>query len=352
VSGTDLRLLAARPFPWLAEVAMPGGIAVSSRVRLARNLADTSFPNRASARDLDRVTAQVCAAVKAGSSPLREVSPIRLADLSPVERLVLLERRLISADLDAKPAGRAVLFTADESASLMLNEEDHLRLQVLLPGLRVTEALDQARQIDLDLLARLAPAYRDDLGFLTCCPTNLGTALRASVMLHVPGLVLTGRITEASRALTRLGFAVRGAFGEGEETVAHFIQVSNQSTLGETEEGIVADLEHYVRTMVWAEENARKFLVRQQRDLLYDHLGRAYAIVRFAHYLTTKEALDCISALRLGVELGLFSTLTHDTIQTLCRELQPGHLQMALGAQPDSGDRDRLRATRARASVL
>lgn len=351
MNSIALHLLASRPLPWLAEVADPGGIAVSSRIRLARNLAGMPFPNRASARDLRSVIGQVRAAVDAGGSCLRDASLLLLSDLSPIERLVLLERRLISADLDAKPADRAVIVSPEETASLMLNEEDHLRLQVLLPGLRVKEALDRARGIDTDLLARLTPAFREDLGFLTCCPTNLGTALRASVMLHVPGLVLTGRIEETSRALFRLGFAVRGAFGEGEETVAHFIQVSNQSTLGETEDEIVADLEHYVRAVISAEESARKHLVRQQRDLLYDHVGRAYAIVRFARYLTTKEALDCVSVLRLGVELGLFSKLTHETMQTLCRELQPGHLQMILGAQPDSADRDRARATRARAAV-
>ncbi|MDX9978643.1 MAG: ATP--guanido phosphotransferase [Lentisphaeria bacterium] len=350
MSHPVLQQLASRPLPWLAEIAEPGGIVVSSRVRLARNLAGVPFPHRAAAGDLRGVLDQVRAAAKAGDG-LGGATCFQLADLSLVERLVLLERRLTSADLNADPAERAVWVTPDETASLMVNEEDHLRLQVLLPGLRLGQALDQARRLDTALLARLTPAYRDDLGFLTCCPTNLGTGLRASVMLHLPGLVLGGRIEPAVRALSRLGLAVRGAFGETQETVAHFVQISNQSSLGETEDEILANLEHYVRSLVWAEENARKDLVRRQKDLLYDHVGRAYAIVRYAYCLTSKEALDCFSALRFGVELGLFGNLTHDIIQQLCRELPSGHLQMLQGTQPESAVRDRWRAARARAAL-
>jgi protein arginine kinase len=349
-SPSPLQQLAASPLPWLSEVAAPGGIAVSSRVRLARNLAGLPFPNHASAREMDDVADQVIAAADACPA-LSDLACYPLAKLSPVERQVLLERRLTSADLNANPTGRAVLVACGETISIMINEEDHLRLQALLPGFCPAEALARAREVDLEFLRHLTPAFREDLGFLTSCPTNVGTALRASVMLHVPGLVLTDRLEAVGRALSRLGFAVRGAFGEGDETVAHFVQVSNQSTLGETEDEIVADLEHYVRSVIWAEENARTYLMREQRDLLYDHVGRAYAIVRFAHYLNTKEALDCISALRLGVELQLFRTLTHDTINRLCRELQPGHLQMAFGLRPDSAERDRLRAFRSRAAV-
>jgi protein arginine kinase len=350
VIAPTLSQLASAPFPWFAEIAQPGGIAVSSRVRLARNLDRTPFPGRASARELKDVADQVRAAARSCPS-LAEAAEFRLAKLDAMERQILLERRLVSADLDATPTGRSVLVNDDETVSLMVNEEDHLRLQILLPGFRPADALGRAQRIDMELLQHLTPAFDPKLGFLTSCPTNLGTAMRASVMLHVPGLALTDRLDGVVRGLVRLGFAVRGAFGEGEDTVAHFIQVSNQSTLGETEEEIVAGLEHYVGSVIWAEENARKHLLREQRELLYDHVGRAYAIVRFAHYLTTKEALDCMSALRLGVEMQLFNTLTHQTIQRLCRELQPGHLQMTIGERPESGERDRLRAAWARKAV-
>ncbi|MBT7163683.1 MAG: ATP--guanido phosphotransferase [Victivallales bacterium] len=350
MSAVTLQDLAATALPWLVEDSSSGGIAVSSRIRLARNLVGFPFPNRASALELHSVTEQIRAAA-ATCGELAKATHFPLAELSAEERLVLLERRLVSAELHCSPTERAVLVAPDEATSLMVNEEDHLRLQVLLPGFRMAEALARARAVDTGLLAGLAPAFRRDLGFLTSCPTNLGTALRASVMLHVPGLALTGRLEAVSRALLRLGFAVRGAFGEGEGTVAHFVQVSNQSTLGETEDEIIADFEHYVRSLIWAEENARKHLLRERREVLYDHVGRAYAILRFAHYLTTKEALDCISALRLGVGLQLFDKLTCDTIQRLCRDVQPGHLQMALGSQADPVERDRLRAARTRAVV-
>ena len=225
---------------------------VSSRIRLARNVAGLPFPNRASAQELRTAKKRIQAA--AGACPaLSEAVHFPLAELSSDQRLVLLERRLISPELQHGSTERAAFVLPDESASLMVNEEDHMRLQVLMPGFRLAEALARAQAIDTGLLAHLAPAFREDLGFLTSCPTNLGTALRASVMLHVPGLVLSRRMEGASRALLRLGFAVRGAFGEGENTVAHFVQISNQSTLGETEEEIVADLEHYVRSLVYAE---------------------------------------------------------------------------------------------------
>lgn len=346
MNGTGLQELASRPLPWLAETAPPGGIVVCSRLRLARNLADFPFPHRASPTDLRRVCDQVRQVVRA---VWREALCFPLAELSDVERLVLFERRLMSADLGEHRADRDVWVAPDEVASLMVNEEDHLRLQVILPGFRLAEALAEARRLDLALLARLTPAFCEEFGFLTCCPTNLGTGMRASVMLHVPGLVLGGHLETTVHALAHLGLAVRGAFGESEKGVAHFIQVSNQSSLGESEEEILVRLEQQVQALVRAEENARKRLVRREKDVLYDHLGRSYAIVRYAHYLTSKEALDCFSALRFGVELGVFSQLTHDIIQRLCHELPAGHLQMALGTQPDSASRDRLRAARARA---
>jgi protein arginine kinase len=267
-----------------------------------------------------------------------------MPECAEVDRLVLLERRLVSRELSQSGAGSAVLVRTDESASIMVNEEDHLRIQAMLPGFCLRAAWQQADAVDSVLAASLTMAFTEELGFLTACPTNLGTGMRASVMLHLPGLMLLGLIPGVVRAAEKLGLAVRGAYGEGTEATGNLFQVSNQSTLGESESEILERVERVVRQLIENEKCARLRLVRRQRRRLYDHVGRAYGSLRHAYLLSSAEALGWLSAVRLGVELGLVSSVGLAMIHELMISTQPGHLQKLAAKSLSSHERDALRA--------
>ncbi len=337
-----LRELIERPHAWPAEEGGPG-VAVSSRVRLARNLAGAAFPGWAGEEERERIWRELRGRLLELPA-LADSAAAGNAELSEQDRFILFERHLISREHAGKSRGSGIVLRGDERISIMVNEEDHLRMQALCPGLRLREAWQMADAVDSQLDAKVSYAFDARWGYLTACPTNVGTGIRASVMLHLPGLALMEEMEPVVKGVAKLGLAVRGVWGEGTEAHGHLYQISNQMTLGEREEDIVRNLETIVGEIVEHELNARRRLWSQREVVLRDHVGRAAGILTHAHILSSREALDLLSALRLGLEMGIVSRLERRDLLELLLLTQPAHLQMNEGRPLSPFDRDRARA--------
>jgi protein arginine kinase len=337
--------LIKHPGSWLStDVEEDAGIVVSSRMRLARNVKGVPFPGWAA--DRDRVA--LCARLRAAFDALPSISGAQFFDMgetSPVDKLVLRERHLISPELAERGHGSALIVAPDERIAVMINEEDHLRLQVMSPGMHLDEAWARIDRVDTELDHRVDYAFSRELGYLTACPTNVGTGLRASVMLNLTGLKLMQEIGPVINGLEKIGFAVRGLLGEGTEAYGDMFQVSNQSTLGESELGIISRLSTIVRQIARYERNARIRLAQERRAFLEDQVGRAYGILMHARILTSREAMDLLSGLRLGLEYNILSGLQETQINELILVTQPGHLQKMAGRELDADARDAVRAS-------
>ncbi|MBP1763392.1 MAG: putative ATP:guanido phosphotransferase [Firmicutes bacterium] len=332
--------------PWMSGSGSEADIVLSSRVRLARNLAKLPFPNQAdSAKSI---------------SVLRELQPsvddliridgkgyqwVDIADLSPVERRVLVEKHVVSYDLIQEPVNRALIIREDAAVSVMINEEDHLRIQSLQSGLDLQNALQTANLIDDCIEDRHTFAFDARLGYLTACPTNLGTGLRASVMVHLPALVLTRQINRVISAATQLGLAVRGLYGEGTETTGNIFQISNQLTLGYNEMEIIDNLQSVARQIVNQERTARNALLKSSKDDLEDRVWRAYGILRYVRKISGQEALALLSEVRLGTDLKIIEEIGQQVFNELLVATRSNFLQRLSGQKDlDSPGRDRLRA--------
>ncbi len=327
---------------WL-ESGPDEGPVISSRVRFARNLYDTTFPSRASKEVRDRVWSEVLLAfdnVGNGADFLRW----RMDELEPLERELLFERHLISAELAERKIGSGLFVSEDECRAVMVNEEDHIRLQSLRSGLNLQTALEEAEALDNSLEQSLTYAFSSKLGYLTACPSNVGTGMRASVMLHLPGLCLTEEIKPVINAVSKIGLTVRGMWGEGSEAAGHMFQISNQITLGKTEMEIIAHLDQIVLEVIEHEKNARLRLMEKQEIRVHDHIGRAYGILAHAAMINSNEALDLLSGLRLGIDLHLMPEIRRHDIDRLFIQIQPAHLQKAAGTTLSPEERDIKRA--------
>jgi protein arginine kinase len=319
-------------------------IVMSSRVRLARNLQGHPFPTWAKKNERVKTFELIRPAVE--SLPqLADAFSSGLDKLTSMEKQLLVERHLVSREHAAKSAGSGVVFTRDESLCVMINEEDHLRMQVLKPGLQVDEAWKQLDELDSALEKKLEYAFSDDFGYLTACPTNLGTAIRVSAMLHLPGLVLSEQINQIINSVNKLGLAVRGLYGEGTEALGNVFQVSNQMTLGESESQIVTRLGKVLKQIIEHEENARMTLLEDKSSTVYNHIGRAYGILANSHIIASKEAMNLLSLLRLGVDLNMFNGVDRAVIDELFLGTQPAHLQQQHSGKLGAEERDVLRAT-------
>jgi protein arginine kinase len=327
---------------WL-ESGPEEGPVISSRVRLARNLRDTTFPGWASKDIRNRVWNDVLGAVDSMPDRARFMC-WRMDELSSLDRELLFERHLISRDLAERQAGSGVFVDEDECRAVMVNEEDHIRLQSLQPGMNLRKAWETADEFDNALEATLSYAFSSKLGYLTACPSNVGTGMRASVMLHLPGLCLTEEIKPVINAVSKIGLAVRGLWGEGSEASGHMFQISNQITLGRPETEIIANLEQIVLEVIEHEKNARARLMEKQEIRVHDHVGRAYGILANAALMTTGEALDLLSALRMGIDLGLLPGIVRREIDLLFIRIHPAHLQKVAGVVLSSEERDIKRA--------
>ena len=333
---------------WLDASGPHSDIVLSTRVRLARNLQGHAFGPRARVNDREAVLRQVRDATERVEL-LEGSSLVDLPDLEPRSRRILLERRLASNDLvgqngDGPARGTAVLMTSRDPLSVMVNEEDHLRLQTLLSGLRLQEAWSLVDRFDEQLGEDLPYAYHHEFGFLTSCPTNVGTGLRASVLVHLPGLVLTKEIGKVLQALSQVGLTFRGLYGEGSEVVGNFFQVSNQTTLGKTEEDLVDHLEKMVRQVIHYETQARNVLLRDAAQVTEDKIWRAYGLLRYARSLSFEELMNLLSGVRLGVGLKLLPDLRVYTLNKLMIFSQPAHLEEAAGRELPPSENDVHRA--------
>jgi protein arginine kinase len=342
VSKLGIETLIKLPVAWLSPEAPESPIAISSRIRLARNLEHLPFPGQASPEQRDQVLATIRKALPACGIPWRLQAD--LSELDDLERDILLERRLINEKLCLGGNASAVAVNEDASLSLTINEQDHLRLQILLPGLQLRQAWQQLDTLDARLGQQLNLAFDETLGFLSSNPSNLGTGLRASVMLHLPALSILDQLTPITRAASELGLEIRGLFGEGSRAIGGYFQISNQTTLGLSEDEILNRLEIIINRLIWSEKNARFQLLRKNRDRVYDYVGRAYGLLRYAAIMPSEEAIEHLSALNLGVCLGLFPRLTLPMLMPMLVLLQPGHLQVMAGGELTTPDRDARRA--------
>ena len=319
------------------------GIAVSCRVRLARNLRGVKFPDWADEAERRRVFEQATPWL-ASEAGIEQARIVPVGELDESMRALLRERHLISRDLAERGPGSGLVVSGDERVAVMINEEDHLRVQVIEPGMDLQRAWAVADALDSRMERQFDYAFSPKLGFLTACPSNVGTGLRASVMVHLLGLRLTNDLDAVLRALERLRLTVRGVGGEGSDAAGHMFQISNQETLGEGESTLIDELLDVVGDVVHQERNARLRLQRDTPEVTVDCVARALAIIQSARIMETEEALDYLSALRLGVELGLLRRLTVAQVDALTLGIQPGHLQRNMGKTLEPPRRDIVRA--------
>ncbi len=335
--------LTGRSGEWLRGAGPESDIVISSRIRLARNLADFPFVSRASEADL----AQVEESLKDCILNINEASQLLYVDvgkLAGVDRQFLVERQLISREHAESQGTRAVAIHQMEQFSLMINEEDHLRIQVMQSGLDLENAWKRVDRIDDLVGEKVTYAYDERLGYLTACPTNVGTGMRVSVMLHLPALVLTRQIDKVFRSLQKISLAVRGLYGEGSQAMGDFYQISNQITLGQPEAKIIQEVGDVVPKIIEYERKARDFLISESQENLHDRVARAYGILRTAQTISSEETMHLLSSVRMGVNLGLIQDLEIPTVNELFIHTQPAHLQKLSGVELDTTDRNIERA--------
>src|SRR5512138_2106002 len=318
-------------------------IVMSSRVRLARNLKDAAFPGWAKKPERIRVLDLIRPAIET-LPEMKEAFAEAMDNLSTLDKQILVERHLISREHAAKSGGSGLVLNRDESLCFMINEEDHLRMQALRPGLQLRQAWAAIDQADSALEKKLSYAFSPELGYLTACPTNLGTGIRVSAMLHLPGLVLAERINPIIQSVNKLGLAVRGLYGEGTEALGNVFQVSNQMTLGESELSIVERLEKVLAQIIEHEEDARASLIEKKPKMVFNHIGRAYGILANAHSISSKETMNLLSLMRLGVDVGVFPGVDRSLVDELFILTQPAHLQRLHSEKLSAEERDLLRS--------
>ncbi len=331
---------------WMDAEGPEADIVLSSRVRVARNLAGIPFPHLLDAQKSEDVIHAVRLALVNKEEPelLGGLEISGLGELSPLDRQLLVDKHLISPDLLKNFQSKAVVLREDEVVSIMVNEEDHLRIQCLLPGLQLKEAWDIINRVDDDLEKTLDYAFSEKLGYLTSCPTNVGTGMRASVMLHLPGLKITKHLGGVLGTIVKLGMTVRGLYGEGTEAVGDLFQVSNQITLGQSEEEIINNLESITRQILTQEHAARNALYNDRREVIEDRIYRAYGALRYARVLTSEEAMRLFSDLRLGLELKMISAVPARVLNELMVKIRPAFLIKSAGRELSGYQRDVLRA--------
>ncbi|MEO6809683.1 MAG: protein arginine kinase [Isosphaeraceae bacterium] len=327
---------------WLRGTGPESDIVMCSRIRLARNLADFPFMSRASRGEKAEIEETIKRTLPKVDGDLHYVD---VQTLSPLERQFLVERQLISRELAASEGPRGVAFGTRENMAVMVNEEDHLRIQVMLSGLSLPDVWDQINHLDDQLEEHLDFAFNGQLGYLTACPTNVGTGIRVGVMLHLPALVQTKQIDKVFRALQKINLAVRGLYGEGTQAFGDFYQISNQQTLGKSETELIRNLSDVVPQIITYERTARQAMVNERRQHLHDQVSRAYGVLKTAHTISSEETMLLLSSVRMGINLGLIDDLEIPTVNELFIHTQPAHLQKVHGAPLEVDERNVARAS-------
>lgn len=330
---------------WMQSTGPDSDIVISSRIRIARNIGAYPFPMLATKSQSQEVLDKA-AELAAGEdfNKLGKFTLIKLADLNELDKKVLVEKHLISPNLANESQNGAVILSDTESISIMVNEEDHLRIQCLKPGFQIKEAWTEANRVDDLFETHLEYAFDEKRGYLTSCPTNVGTGIRASVMLHLPALVLTQQINRILQAITQVGLTVRGLYGEGSEAIGNLFQISNQITLGQTEEEIIENLYSVVRQIIEHERTSRRTLLSESRYRLQDRICRSFGILSNAFIIDSKEAAQRLSDVRLGIDLEIVQGVSPEVMNELLVMTQPGFLQRLTGEKLSADDRDYRRA--------
>lgn len=323
-------------------------VVLMTRIRLARNLAGTSFPGWAREAQREEIL-ETCRKAVAATPQMKKALDLDIGQLSDLEKQILVERHLISRELSGSKRGAGVIISKDQAFSVMINEEDHLRIQTMRAGFQLKKTWNAINDLDSALEDKLDYAFSPSVGYLTACPTNLGTGMRASAMMHLPALVISSQMEKVVRAVNQLGMVVRGLFGEGSDASGSIFQISNQTTLGESEEEIIKRLGSVLNSIVEHELNARARLMENDGPKLFDKIGRAYGILQNCHLLSSGEAMNLLSLLRLGIDLGVFPEESRGVIDRLFIEAQPGHVQHSSKHDLESTERDTLRAEKLRA---
>lgn len=339
--NTDL--LFKKPVLWLSSDLDDSQIAISSRIRLARNIANLKFPIASSEVEREHILELVSSASEK-SDIFKERLSFNMNEISTVGRKFLLERHLVSREFCAGNKGSSLFVNAEEDFAIMVNEEDHIRLQMFSSGVCLRKLWKEISEKESLLNRELSFAFDEKLGYLTSCPTNIGTGIRASVMLSLPALTLSNQMNQIIYASGKLGMTVRGLYGEGSEALGYIYQLSNQSTLGENEEEIIERIEKTITRMIQHEKNARMLMIQNRRDFLCDFIGRCYAMLRHAYIITEKEAINALSAVRMGVDLKMFDSLDMEKVNTLFIMVQDAHLQKCLKKEMKAPELDVKRA--------
>lgn len=330
---------------WMSAEGPDSDIVLSSRIRLARNIEQFKFPFAFSNEEASQVIQTIKNRIQDRSfSKADEMDLLIMEDLQPLQRRVLVEKHLISPHLAETSSHGACLLSENEEVSIMLNEEDHIRIQVLFPGFQIKEALEMANEIDDWIEDYVDYAYDETVGYLTSCPTNVGTGLRASVMMHLPGLVLTQQMNRIIPAINQLGLVVRGIYGEGSEALGNIFQVSNQITLGKSEIEIIEDLMGVVSQIVSQERNSREVLKKASGIQLENRVWRSFGVLAHSRIIESKEAASCLSDVRLGIDMGYIENISRNILTELMIVTQPGFLQQYSGGPLRSEERDIRRA--------
>ena len=331
------------PGEWVKAEGPNSKIVMSSRVRFARNIREFPFPGWAKKAERQKLLEMVQPIVE--SLPeMAEHFGDSMDNISAIHKQVLVERHLISREHAAKNVGSGVVINGRETISVMINEEDHLRMQAIKSGLQLKSIFKTIDKVDTELEEHLDFAFSPRLGYLTACPTNVGTGMRGSAMVHLPGMVLSNQINQVVQAVNKLGLAVRGLYGEGTEALGNVFQVSNQTTLGEKEMEVIDRLNKVILQIIEHEENARITLLEKKPKLIYDQIGRAYGILSNAHTISSKEALNLLSLVRMGADLEMFPTAARTMVDELFILSQPAHVQKAAARKLTAEERDAWRA--------
>ncbi|MDD4182720.1 MAG: protein arginine kinase [Candidatus Omnitrophica bacterium] len=328
---------------WLSGKGPFSEIIFSSRVRLARNFSDYPFPLRASAAQKEKILKTMEEAYTK-TSVLKNAIFLRMEEASDIDKQFLLERHLISQEHMHAAKGKGLILSLDEKIALMINEEDHLRMQAMASGFDLKKAYDTINTIDDSVAKFVNFSFMPNLGYLTSCPTNVGTALRASCMLHLPALTFTKRINKVLELLAKISFATRGFFGEGTQALGDFFQISNQISLGLSELEVIDNLAGVVNQVKEQEIDAREILLKKHKLELEDNVWRSFGVLRNCRLISSKEALSHLSILSLGLDLGIIDRISRELLNNLFLMIQPAHLQKIEARVLKEGERDFIRA--------
>ncbi len=333
---------------WYTECGKDGDVVLSSRVRLARNIKGVPFPARADAEQQEQVLSQ-CKEALLGKEKMKFID---LSVMEAYEKQAIAERHLISPQMMDNNVKRGILLSDDNKLSILLNEEDHLRIQVMEAGFDLDQCFVEANRVDDLVEASVTYAFDHKIGYLTCCPTNAGTGMRASVMVHLPALTMSGTVNQIIDSLAQLGMTVRGIFGEGSKAIGNLYQISNQLTLGAAEEDILEKFKQIIAEVIEKEREMRSRLLRTQKYKLEDRLMRSCGILRYAMILSSDEAMKRLSDVRMGVELGLIKDIAMETINGLIYEILPANIMQRYNlADPTERDLKRAEIVKERMGV-